>query len=493
MLMKKYLMIGLLCLLSSEFVWGQHFPQIDPHKFTSDTTLFTPRKPWRAAVEVFGMNIGVWGFDRFLMNADFARINGHTIKSNFKTGPVWDTDKFSTNLVAHPYHGSLYFNAARSNGMNFWQSMPFALGGSLMWEFFMEIEPPSINDLLATTFGGIELGEITYRLSDLFIDNRTHGAERVGREILAGLISPMRAINRLVTGEAWKRNTSKGRAFSSVPVNFTASIGPRFLAEQEGSKHGTTSMHVGLRLDYGDPFNDDFYSPYEWFQLKAGFDVFSAQPLVSQVNAIGAIWGKQIWEKGASSLAAGIFQHFDYYDSELRSDSEQEIAPYRISEAAAVGGGLIYYKKGTPDNKVDVYAELYGTGVALGASVSDYLKLEERDYNLGSGYSVKAFTGMSYDKRWAFLLDFENYHIFTWKGYEPGVDWDTVDFTSLNVQGDAGNARLTVFSTTLVYLFKERWNVSLKNRYFSRRTKYKYYDTVDSSTYDIMLSLGIHI
>ena len=135
-------------------------------------------------------------FDRFLMNEDFAHINGHTIKNNFKTGPVWDTDKFSTNLVAHPYHGSLYFNAARSNGMNFWQSIPFAAGGSLMWEFFMENEPPSINDLMATTFGGVELGEITYRLSDLFIDDRSSGAERVGREILSGLISPVRGINR---------------------------------------------------------------------------------------------------------------------------------------------------------------------------------------------------------------------------------------------------------------------------------------------------------
>ena len=69
------------------------------------------------------MNMAVWTFDRFLMNEDFAKINGHTIKQNFKTGPVWDTDKFSTNLVAHPYHGSLYFNAARSNGLNFWQSI----------------------------------------------------------------------------------------------------------------------------------------------------------------------------------------------------------------------------------------------------------------------------------------------------------------------------------------------------------------------------------
>ena len=421
MRMKKCMLIGLICLLSSQWMWGQHFPQMDARNYVSDTALFIPRRPWLAASEVFGMNMAVWTFDRFLMNEDFAKINGHTIKQNFKTGPVWDTDKFSTNLVAHPYHGSLYFNAARSNGLNFWQSIPFA------------------------------------------------------------------------TGEAWRHSSSKGRVYTSVPVNFIVGVGPRFLAEQEGSKHGTTSMHVSFRLDYGDPFNDDFYSPYEWFQLKAGFDFFSSQPLISQVNAVGAIWGKQVWSKGPRSLAAGIFQHFDYYDSELKSNSSQTVAPYRISEAAAVGGGLIYYKRGTPDNKVDVYAELYGTGVALGASISDYLRLEERDYNLGSGYSVKAFTGLAYDKRWAFLIDLENYHIFTWKGYEPDIDWNAVDPTKLNVQGDAGNARLTVFSTTLAYMSKHKWNIALRNRYFSRRTHYKYHKDIDSSTYDIMLTLGWRI
>ncbi|EJW97752.1 hypothetical protein EVA_14141, partial [gut metagenome] len=254
---------------------------MDSRTYVSDSSLVTPRRPWRGVAEAFGINMLVWSFDRFLMNEDFAKINGHTIHDNFKTGPVWDTDMFSTNLVAHPYHGSLYFNVARSNGMNFWQSMPFAAGGSLMWEFFMEVEPPSINDMLATTFGGIELGEITFRLSDLFIDNRSTGIERVGREVLSGLISPMRAINRLISGEAWKYSGSKGRAYTSVPVNFLVSLGPRFLAEQEGSKHGTTSMHLGLRLDYGDPFDDDYYSPYEWFQLRTGLEFFSTQPLIS--------------------------------------------------------------------------------------------------------------------------------------------------------------------------------------------------------------------
>ncbi|WP_099465094.1 DUF3943 domain-containing protein [Parabacteroides provencensis] len=491
--MKRYLLSGLLFFISVQWLWGQHFPRMKSRNYVSDSALFVPRHPWRAAGEVFGLNMAVWAFDRYAMNEDFAHINWNTIKSNFRKGPVWDTDKFSTNLFSHPYHGSLYFNAARSNGLNFWQSIPFSAGGSLMWEFFMENEPPSINDMLATTFGGVELGEITYRLSDLFIDNRTSGMERVGREVLTGVLSPVRALNRIITGEAWRRSPSKGRTYSSVPINFIVSMGPRFLAEQENSKNGTTSLNINFRLDYGDPFYDEFYSPYEWFQFRFGMDMFSAQPVISQVNAVGALWGKRVWNKGPRALTVGVFQHFDYYDSELRSNSDKEVAPYRISEAAAIGGGLIYYKESTPDDKVDVFTEFYATGVALGASVSDYLKLAERDYNLGSGYSVKAYTGLSYNKKWGLLLDIENYHLFTWKGYDPDINWNEIDPTTLNVQGDTGHARLTVFSAKLFYLIKNRWSIILSNRYFSRRTHYKYYDDIESSTYDVMLSVGVRI
>lgn len=34
-----------------------------------------------------------------------------------------------------------------------------------MWEIAAEVEPPAINDLMATTLGGIALGEVTHRMS----------------------------------------------------------------------------------------------------------------------------------------------------------------------------------------------------------------------------------------------------------------------------------------------------------------------------------------
>lgn len=44
-----------------------------------------------------------------------------------------------------------------------------------MWEFFGESDPPAINDLIATTIGGVAIGEITHRVSDVLLDDRERG------------------------------------------------------------------------------------------------------------------------------------------------------------------------------------------------------------------------------------------------------------------------------------------------------------------------------
>ena len=121
------------------------------------------------------------------------------------------------------------------------------------------------------------------------------------------------------------------------------------------------------------------------------------------------------------------------------------------------------------------------------------MKVDDRDYNMGSGYSFKFSAGVTYQKQWSFLLNLENYHIYTWKGYDTDVDWSTVDPETLNVQGDKSDARLTVFSSKLIYYSKKKWNLSITNRYFSRKTDYRYHQDVTYSTYDVMLSLGMRI
>lgn len=58
-----------------------------------------------------------------------------------------------------PCHGALYYQMARVNGFGFYESVPFTCAGSLMWEYIMENEQPSLNDLISTTVGGAAIGE----------------------------------------------------------------------------------------------------------------------------------------------------------------------------------------------------------------------------------------------------------------------------------------------------------------------------------------------
>ncbi|MCC8133853.1 MAG: hypothetical protein LIP04_10010 [Tannerellaceae bacterium] len=38
-------------------------------------------------------------------------------------------------------------------------------------------------------------------------------------------------------------------------------VGPRYLYEREDTDDHVTSLHLALRLDYGEPYGDDFFIP----------------------------------------------------------------------------------------------------------------------------------------------------------------------------------------------------------------------------------------
>ena len=193
----------------------------------STMALPTPKHPWRALAEVTAVNVGVQLFDRWVLNSDFAQTTLRSLKRNFTDGMVWDNDFFITNMFAHPYHGNLYFNAARTNGLTFWESAPYALLGSAMWEFLGETEPPAINDIIATTCGGMAIGEMTHRLSLTILDDRTFGFPRFLREAAAAIINPIQGIHRIVSGDAWhvKSRNYRYHDFHETPLDVSFSVG----------------------------------------------------------------------------------------------------------------------------------------------------------------------------------------------------------------------------------------------------------------------------
>ncbi len=275
---------------------------------------YPTEKRWDlATAEWAALELLPWAFNRYVSNGEFAYISLNTVKQNYQTGFAYDHDAFKTNQSSHPFHGSLFFNTARTNGFSFWESAPFALLGSLVWELHLENEPPAINDLVNTTLGGMTRGEAMYRLSNLLVDNTKSGSERFWREAGGLVLNPIGGFNRLIKGEMW-------HDFQNPPDRFPS----RFYLEVDGFYRGRSGSATGdvdknqgglsLVLRYGDPFEGEHEKPFEYFDIAADL----AQPAATFVTRIQTRGLLTQWELGDGDSAAqrlGLFLHFDYLNN----------------------------------------------------------------------------------------------------------------------------------------------------------------------------------
>ena len=446
----------------------------------STMALPTPKHPWRALAEVTAVNVGVQLFDRWVLNSDFAQTTMRTLKRNFTDGMVWDNDFFITNMFAHPYHGNLYFNAARTNGLTFWESAPYALLGSAMWEFLGETEPPAINDIIATTCGGMAIGEMTHRLSLTILDDRTFGFQRFLREAAAAIVNPIQGIHRILSGDAWhvKNRNYRYHDFRKTPLDVSFSVGWRYLADDGALFRGVHAPYINMTMTYGTSVDGEKHTtPYDFFDLEANTAFGGGQPAVNTLNIVGRLWSTPILDKKDMAGEFGIYQHFNYYDAKPIEDGSS-LTPYRISEAAGFGPGFIF---SLPQmgalSKME--QRVFVSGILLGGTKSDYFNVIERDYNMGSGFSVKARTQLDFGKFGRIILNAKYFRLWTWKGYEdkdlqPYVD-GTADLHYLNVQGDNSNAALFVINPVIEMHLARQWSITLSGSFYGRRTHYNYY------------------
>ena len=480
-------------------------------EYSDSLSLWPKHKyPWIAVAEATGINVFVHCFDRWALKSDFAQTTWKSIGHNFETGFVWDNDFFITNLFAHPYHGNLYYNSARSNGLNFWQSAPFALGGSLMWELFGETEPPAINDIFASTVGGIAIGEVTHRLSDAVLNDGQTGFRRFLREAGALLIDPIKGLNRICSGEAWRvhRDRPLHHDWKRFPLDFTITLGDRYLADNRALFRGEHNPYLTFGLEYGDVMNEDANNkPYDYFsaEISAGFS--SNQPLINRLHLLGRLWSTPMYSHKGLRAEFGVYQHYNYYDSKPVKDGS-DLMPYRISEAAAAGPGFVVQmpQMGILDK---LEQRVFFSGILLGGTKSDLFNVIERDYNMGSGYSVKARNYIELRNFGRLVSNVSFFKIYTWKGYEnkdlTGYANGTEDLHYLNVQGDRGNAALLVINPAIEVDLGKNWGFNLNGSYFYRRTNYKYrYDAdtkvfikdwhnVVAKTFEIRAGISYHL
>ncbi|MBR5645616.1 MAG: DUF3943 domain-containing protein [Treponema sp.] len=196
--------------------------------------------------EVFYINLGVTTANNLITGYEWSYFLPEIIKENFSLPPVWDISSFSRNQLAHPYFGSFYFNAARTNGMNFYESFLFTAAGSAMYETLIERGNISINDLITTSYAGTLTGEMLFRLG-----NQTS----VINPLFNFIINPMSFINYLI-----KKDTVRCKA----PDYFYHSYSSRTIYD---FYNNTALTGIALNIKYNKPYRQDTIEPFDQFNL----------------------------------------------------------------------------------------------------------------------------------------------------------------------------------------------------------------------------------
>ena len=461
------------------------FPIAPPD--SADVSRMSQRHFWRAGAEVVGFNLGLWAFDRYVQHGDFSYISFKTMRDNFRMGFIWDNDKLGTNTFLHPYNGSLYYNAGRSNGFNFWQSELFAIAGSGMWEMLMECEYPSTNDFIATPIGGAALGEIMFRASDAVLDDRTRGWERAGHEIAAFIISPMRGINRLVTGDMWRVRPTRGRLFGTPSFAVRVSLGYKILEYNGSFKDNHQGLGGQLDIEYGDRFEVESTKPYDYFTAKAQLQVMKTQPLLTQIELKGRLIARELFSNYRSQGSIGLYQHFDFYDSDTIGNTRK--VPFKLGIPASVGAGFMFRDIERTHWAFDLFA--HANGVLLGSILSDHYQTDERNYNWATGFSLKGGFNLVFDKgKMSVSLSHNYYRLFTLRGYQAGTDLRIANFRRLNVMGDKSVASLNMSELRIDYKLWRKLYATLLFTNYVRTSHYRDFLDVHSNSASLALMLS---
>nr|WP_244981964.1 DUF3943 domain-containing protein [Corallococcus exercitus] len=358
------------------------------------------RHIWLALGEVTAVNAAVWSVNRFIRKRDWANVSPEVWGRNLTSGFEWDADKFTANQLDHPYHGGIYYNIGRDNGLSYWEAAPLTFFGSLQWEVFGENNRPSTNDIINTSLGGLAVGEVLYRLSSMILDNGATGWERGGREVAAGLLNPGRGFSRVVRGEAWRVGPTPREW---TPAHFAGYGRVGFLQEGDGAagKAGEGRLLIGLGMRHGDPFLDDFRKPFDSFAVDASF-IARQGHFLGQAEAQGLLAVTSLVRRPQSQILLGAYQFYDFVD----------IGNYQVG-AQSFSGSLLY--RHVLKGAMDVRAALDLRGVALAAISTNPTETNERGYDYGPGVGVtlraalgswpREYFGVELETSWIHTLD----------------------------------------------------------------------------------------
>ncbi|HWW41967.1 DUF3943 domain-containing protein [Pedobacter sp.] len=405
-----------------------------------------PKRFGRAAMQFGLAELIPFTFDRYITHADYAYISFKTVGHNLKPSSwTWDNDEFQTNQFGHPYHGSLFFSSFRANGYSFWQSAPAVVAGSYLWETFAENQEPSPNDFINTTFGGIVLGEMTYRLSNRIVNNHTYGFRRQASEVLGFIVNPMNGLTRIMDGK-WGKVSGKHVDQDSSKVTAELDLGIRRYNNENGSdlKKSKFGWYGRVKLLYGNAY-ENYRVPFSNMYINAEFGKDDSS-FVNAINVYGSLAGWRIRSGEQKRHLAVLSANYDYIRNRAFFYGAQSVKMNLISE----------YKL---RSKITLNTTL-GIGPVLLAAVPDPYLFKGRNYDYTSGVGISASAGFNIDDKLYFSAS-----------YRGG--WLTT------INGNASHYFLHTVSGEIRYEFTPGLSFCAEPGYLTLEGNYKDHEDVD--------------
>jgi hypothetical protein len=320
-------------------------------------------------INAFVNRIDAWGFQQ-----DWARTGTDDWLRNLRLGWEWDEDAFLTNMFSHPYHGSLYFNAGRSNGLGYFESVPVAFLGSWIWEYFGETHRPSLNDWFMTSFGGITLGEMFHRVGATIRDNSAGGVTRFMREVGALPVDPIGAFNRLLRGQ-WAERGPNPPEHNPRDYVLRVGGGVRFAKRFNAAANATTTGTLLVDLLYGDQVGQQYTKPFDVFNVRVVVTDYGG---LNALRASGRLYGTNLNSPtGRNRHMLAVNQRYDFYKNPAQSVGGQSVE-------IGINSRWLIGSKG-----FGIRTALFGDGVLLGAIDAPGTGLGERNYDFGPGVGAR--------------------------------------------------------------------------------------------------------
>ena len=389
----------------------------------------------RALLETVPINLA-YALGNLARGQASARVTPVSWWRNLEQGWEWDLDDFMVNQLGHPYQGSNYFNAGRSNGLGFWTSAAVAAVGSGTWEYFGETNRPSLNDLINTTLGGVALGEMFHRTAWLIRDSRASGRRQVWNEIAAAAIDPISGAHRLRGGEA-------GRPEGSSPSSYSASAsgGVLWRGSNTGDVAAKGQPFVEFDLTYGDSTRGRSRTPYDAYTVRFAF---GGGGVFSEARVRGRLLGEPL---RGGRVMLNVVQDFDFSQNDAYEFGAQ---------AVAVKVALV----GTARRATALWADAWGGATLLG-SVDSRARTQAaagdgiRKYDYGPGSNFGASAGLRRDSRLAVMATYDVHHLYV-------------------LNGARANHVLQRVRADLLVPVRGRLGLGVSGEFFDRRTFYQH-------------------